>query len=132
MAGDEIGDPVAEEQADQRRTYERVVAVGPGNQGARDVVHEPGELQLDVARRLTREQVRALEVVGERGDDVAAALVPQSREQLVDGVERFRRGHVQVSHRVTGHRGPTATVSPRTVLGGELVVPCTPNPRSGG
>jgi hypothetical protein len=28
--------------------------------------------------------------------------------------------------------GAVATLVPRTVLGGELVVPCTPNPRTGG
>ena len=61
-------------------------------------------------------------------DELGEALRP------VLAVERLVR-HAGDCMRARGPalpRSPTATLAPRTVLGGEFVVPCTPNPRMGG
>ncbi len=57
-------------------------------------MHETGDLELDVFRSFRCEQRRALEVMRERGHDIAAALVVEHCAERSDGSERL--GHPQI------------------------------------
>ena len=91
VAADQVGDALPEEVAHELGADRRVVACRPRVERRRDVVHEPGDLQLDVGGGVVGEQRRALQVVRERGHDVVGdVLVVEHGDELVDGPERVR------------------------------------------
>ena len=91
VPSDEVGDAVTEQRSYERGTDGGVIARRTRFERARDVVHEAGNLQLDVGTFLAQD-LGALQVVVECAVHVdAVAVVVEHCAQVVDG--RKRRGH---------------------------------------
>ena len=91
VTADEVGDAVTEQRAHEVRADGRVITRRTGIERARDVVHQPRNLHLDVGT-VAPEDVGALHVMVERAVRVDAVTIVEHGEQVVDAGERRVHG----------------------------------------